>query len=44
MLELTDIQTVIFKGFFSFINFTFVIQKWETKSSAVELVTRNEIK
>ena len=40
---LTDIQTVIFKEFFSFINFTVVTRKWENKSASIELVTRSEI-
>ena len=39
----TDIQTVTFKEFFSFINFTFLTQKWENESFTIELVTRSEI-
>ena len=34
-----DIQTVIFKGFFSSINFMFVTQMRENESAPIELVT-----
>ena len=35
-------ETVIFKGFFSFINCTFVTRTWENKSSPIALVTRKQ--
>ena len=38
---LTDIQTVIFKEPFSFINFAFVTQKRKNESALIELVTRS---
>ena len=34
---------VIFKLFFSLINFTFVTRKWDNKSAPIELVTWGEI-
>ena len=36
-------ETVIFKEFFSFINFKFVTTKWQNKSAPIEVVTRSEI-
>ena len=38
----TNIRTVVFVGFFSFIKFAFVTQKWKSKGSPIELVTQSE--
>ena len=37
-----EIQTVLFKEFFSFNNFTFVTRKWENKNAPIELVTQRQ--
>ena len=39
----SQFETPVFKDFFSFINFTFVTQKWENENALIELVTRDEI-
>ena len=36
-------ETVIFKEFFSFVNFTFKTRKWENKNAPIELVTQSEV-
>ena len=36
-------ETELNKEFFSFINFSFVTRKWESKSVTIELVTQSEI-
>ena len=39
----TNVQTVIFKEFFLFVDFIFVTRIWENKSAPIELVTGSGI-